>query len=328
MTDTERIYIENDDFAAIRAGEPFRLFKYGTIYKSGKKHTISKENPFNLPHFQPPIKMGSHREDTPSGGNIVGLEYRDDGVYAVPQLNEEGTDVWNKKAYKYHSPEVIWENGYIEDPDTGEQIKGPLIVGVALTHTPHLGEQTALYSYSVEGNDNMSELTEVVEKNTTVIEKFMSLFERQPEPENEPEVQVDEFEAVQAERDDLKAQVQAYEAEKAQAELFSAIKAEFDTDEFGDAFKGISEEDGAIEMLASMTEEQRAWSLKTYKALSAQKDALTEELGEDNPLPASTEAFDAAVKAYAKEHEVSYADAYVIVSQESAELFQAYQEGK
>ena len=32
------------------------------------------------------------------------------------------------------------------DPDTGDVIEGPLIVGTALLHTPHMGHNAALYS--------------------------------------------------------------------------------------------------------------------------------------------------------------------------------------
>ena len=324
---SEQIFINDfDEFVSVKPGEAFRLFKYGDIYKGGKKRTVSKDKPFKLPHFKPPIKLGSHDETTPAGGFITSLEMRDDGVYCIPELNEKGVEAFEDGSYRYHSPEVIWEGGYIEDPETGNKIHGPLIVGLAMMHTPHLGEQTAFYSYQISEDNNMSELTQVVEKNTTVIEKFMSLLGKQPEPE--PENEPDNFEAIQAERDDFKAQLERFTAEKEKADLMSAIRGEFDTEEYGMAYIELGKAKESAEMLAGMTEDQRKWVIDNFKAMSAQikESALTDELGDDDPLEGGADAFDAAIKAYAAEKSVSYADALAAVAKEKPELYASYRE--
>lgn len=331
MDNTEHIYIfeEMDEFAAVKPGEPFRLFKFGDIYKSGRKRTVSKDKRFKLPDFKPAIKLGSHKEETEAGGFIRSLEYRDDGVYAVPEWTDEGLKALEKGAYRYHSPEVIWEGGYIEDAETGKKIEGPLVIGVALTHTPHLGHSAALYTYQPQ-ELNMGEQLETVQVPLSVWDKFMAMFDKpEPEPQEEPEVP-EEYELAMKERDEYKARLEQLDAEKAQAEKFAAVRSEFEKEEYGAAFKAIAEEEGAVEKLANMDEETRAWVLEKFAALSAQAEEanLDEEVGEDNPLPESADGFDAAVQAYAKENKVPYHEAIGIVAKEKPELYQAYMGGK
>ncbi len=322
----EQIFIEDaEQYATVKPGEPFRLFKWGNIYKGGKKRTVSKDKPFHLPHFKPPIKLGSHREETPAGGFLTGLEVRDDGVWAVPEFTEQGLKAWEQGDYRYHSPEVIWEGGYIENPETGDKIEGPLIVGVALTHTPHLGESTALYTYQ-EQND-MSEQLETVP--VSVFEKFMALFAKKDEPELEPEETPEipeEFTLAVQERDEYKARIEQMEAEQAEQELFAAVRSEFETEEYGAAFSQMADE--AVEKLAKLDEDTRVWIIEKFKALSAQvaeEEVLTKEIGEDVQVQTD---FNAAVLEYAKEHDMPYQEAVKVVAKEMPELFAAYKGGK
>lgn len=136
-----------DRLLATSPGEPYRLLPFGEIHKAGVTINFTREYAakFRLPHFKPPILLGSHTETTPAGGHIVGLEVRKDGLYAVPEFNEKGLQALRDGAYRYHSPEVLWEGRGFEDPGTGATIEGPIIVGDALLHAPHMGEATALY---------------------------------------------------------------------------------------------------------------------------------------------------------------------------------------
>jgi len=152
------------DFVTVAAGEPFRLLPFGQIVKNGRKREVTRELAarFRLPHFRPPIKLGSHKDETPAGGHIVALEVRDDGLYAVPEYNDEGAAALARGAYRYHSPEIVWEGG-LEDPQTGDVQDGPLIIGDALLHTPHLGEAAALYTADItQGEQKMNEGTVTV----------------------------------------------------------------------------------------------------------------------------------------------------------------------
>ncbi len=343
----EQIYFEGipDNFVNVVAGDAIRLFPFGKFFKGGKAREFTRElaSKFKLPHFKPPIKLGSHEDSTKAGGVIVGLEVREDGLYALTEFTEKGATSFSEGDYKYHSPEVVWEGG-VEDSGTGEMIEGPLIIGMALLHTPHLGEAAALYSYEV--GDIPEQLTEVqnmttgetVQVDKKLYEKFLDFFSKEPtpEPENtEPEIKPEEFTAVEKERDDFKSEIETMKAKATKAELFTAIRGEFEADkekkekdQFGAAFQGIVKEDENVEMLASMTAEQRKWVTTQLGAFSAQIDEseLTGEQGE-NADPISDDpivAYNAAITAHQDEHKTDYPTAMNAVNVEKPELVRAY----
>jgi len=102
------------------------------------------------------------------------------------------------------------------------------------------------------------------------------------------------------------------------------VKAEFDTDKFGQAYQGMvmSEED--IEMMASLDEEHRAWANGKMRALSAQIDEskLTDEKGKADEAPVEGAAgVDAKVKAYMAEKKLDYPSAVAALSKEQPDLF-------
>ena len=123
MTDTTYLL---DNYVATKAGQAYRLFPFGKIVKNGKTREITPEtaSQFRLPHFKPAIKLGSHDDPTPAGGFIVALEVRDDGLYAIPEWNEVGDKAMQDGAYRYHSPEIIWGDGAIENPAGQGQPRG------------------------------------------------------------------------------------------------------------------------------------------------------------------------------------------------------------
>lgn len=312
-----------DEFVNVKAGEPFRLFPLGRIVKNGKVREVTRElaGKFRLPHFRPAIKLGSHKDETPAGGHIVGLEVREDGLYALTEYNEQGVDALNKGAFRYHSPEVVWEGG-MEDPATGETIPAPLIVGDALLHMPHLGEAAALYSvepYIEEGN----QMNDTVQIPMSLWEKLQArLFPAPEQPEIEPEpapVSVEGYEAAVAERDEYKAKLEALEAQatrQARVDNFAAQLKE-------------TKAAGEAEMLAGMTDEQAEWVITQFKALSAQIEdtVLLKEVGTDqsNDLPEDPKAaIHQMASAYATENKVGYDAAVTAVIKEHPELAGVY----
>lgn len=323
-----------DDFVTTRPGEPYRLFPYGRIVKGGKSRTITPEYAarIRLPHFKPPIKLGSHRDETPAGGHIIGLEVRADGLYAIPALNEKGEAAVREGHYRYQSPEIMWDDGYLEHPETGERIQGPLIVGDALLHMPHLGEAAALYSVEInEGDETMSEGTVTVP--ASWVDRFNTWLDRvtndsQPGDQPPPPAVPDDYAALQAkaaEVDQLAARIATMEAEAAKQARLSHFAAEVGKTKVA--------RDGAAEMLAGMTEEQSAWVLQQFAALSAQIDesALTGEIGITGGGPVSNDpkqALNAAVLAKMKEAKVDYNAALELVKVEQPDLFTAYVGGK
>lgn len=318
-------YLLVDNFVGVRAGDSIRLLPYGAIYKNGKRRVITPEvaRSFKLPNWKPPIKLGSHDDAAPAGGFIVGLEARDDGLYALTEFTDKGAKAIEEGDYRYHSPEILWEGGGLENAQTGEIEPGPYIVGDALLHTPHLGEAAALYHYEEVSN------METVEVPKSMWEKFTAWVDRalatpQPDPEPEPapaapaDPEPDKFAALAQERDDLAAKLAAIQAEaerKAKIDAFGAKLAETK-----------AAQDGA-ELLAGMTAEQSEWVLTQFAALSAQIDAsLTGEVGSgaqgdasDNPK----ETIHRRTLALMAEKQIDYNAALDVVRAEAPDLFAA-----
>jgi hypothetical protein len=321
---TDSMYLV-DSFASVKSGQPFRLFPFGKVVKNGKERFITPElaAQFQLPHFKPAIKLGSHADETPAGGFITGLIVKDDGLYGLPEWNEAGLEAQKNGAYRYQSPEVIWEGAGFENPDTGERIPAPLVVGAALLHMPHLGEKAALYS--VETKQEVDKMSDTVTIPTSMFDKFMAFFEKPDEPATEPpkdDGKVDEFAAVQKERDELAAKVEAFEAaqnRQAAVEKYTAALKE----------TKLAEDAELVEILIGLDAETAQKLVKKFSALSAQIDEsnLTSEKGADGDGAKEDENFNSAVLAYAKEKEMDYFAAAQKVAVEKPELYKAYLEG-
>lgn len=325
MSDTEHVFLP-DEFVTITPGEPIPLFPLKRIYKGGKIIDIAAiASKIRLPHFKPAIKLGSHRDDAPAAGHITGLEVRDGHLWGLTEWTEKGLQAVNDGDYKYHSPEVIWDGG-MENPDTGELIEGPLIVGDALLHMPHLGESAALYSVDLDGGKrNMADETV-----TLPVSWLDRLFNRQPEEPQEPitppepaGVEPDKFEALQKERDDMAAKLQAMEAEQKRGERVAQFAAEF---------KGtVLDDDAEIhELLADMGDQAAAQAILTkFKALSSQivESNLTTDIGKSGGEPVTNDpdtAFDAAIKDRMNKDKVSYNEAVALVVRDNPELYKAW----
>lgn len=329
-----------DNFVNVQPGDAIRLLPFGTLVKNGKRREITPALAarFRLPHFEPPIKLGSHKDETPAGGHITGLEVRADGLYGLTTNTDKGAQAIAEGDYRYNSPEIIWEDGALENPTDGSLLAGPLIVGTALTHTPHLGQAAALYEtvpQTTEGANIMSDASEMVSVPRSWIERLFGRTDPDPAPDpikppapTEP----DKLTAIQAERDDFKAKYEALEADKVKAEQLDAIRAEFTTEEFGTAYIELGKVEQSAEMLSRMDDEMRAWCMQTFKALSAQIDesALTGAPGSSgNGDPGDpVQAFDAAVKLAVTEKSISYPEAVALVSREQPELLTAYKATK
>lgn len=306
-----------DNYVNVKAGEAYRLFPFGKLVKNGKVREITPEYAatFKLPHFKPPVKLGSHEDTTPAGGHIIGLEVREDGLYAVPEWNDKGTSAIQDGAYRYHSPEILWDEGAIEDPSNGDLIRGPLIVGDALLHTPHLGEKARLYSIETTGDETMEENIQVPK---SLWDKFVApLFERTPETQVVEKLPED-YEATKQQRDEFASKLAQIEAEKTRATRVEKFTAEL---------KATKVNFELSELLADLPEEKANAILKEFKALSAQIDEskLTEEKGKDAP---QTEvepklAFNSQVIALANEKKINYNAAFEQVKAEKPDLFKA-----
>jgi hypothetical protein len=319
-----------DDFVTVVPGDPFRLFPFGRIVKDGKVREVTKDlaKRFKLPHWRPAIKLGSHGDDTPAGGFIVGLEVRDDGLYALPEWNDEGAAAMMRGAFRYHSPEVAWAGGF-ENPDTGEVSDAPTIVGDALLHMPHLGEAAALYSVEqvIEQNGGKNMTDDTMTVSVGLIDRLLAWREKQePDPEPDPPVsQGDDYEA-------------KYQAEVEQTELLQTQIAEMEAqaqrdDKIAHFAAELPEQDEGLHVFLAKQPEEDAEMLTTVlKALTEQAKAgnLDQEIGasgEPNGTGDPVAAFDTAVRARMEADNLSYPSAVNAVVAEQPELFEAYQRG-
>jgi hypothetical protein len=313
-----------DNYVSTKTGQAYRLFPFGKIHKNGKVRNITPEtaSQFKLPHFKPAIKLGSHDDPTPAGGFIVGLEVREDGLYAVPEWNEKGEIALQDGAYRYHSPEVIWDDGAIENPTDGTMINGPLILGDALLHMPHLGEATALYSIEPTTTEEKP-MSENVTIPQNMWDKFIApLFAREPEVQTVEVVkEPEDYAATKIERDELKAKIEAQEAagaRKARVEKFTA--------ELGE-----TKADPALsDLLADLPDEKAEAIMRQFKALSEQinETALTGEAGVEGKGEVTTDDpkldFNRVVVNLAEEKSINYNAAFEQVKSAQPDLFLAW----
>jgi phage I-like protein len=305
-----------DKFVNTEIGDGYRLFPFGKVVKSGKVREITPEyaRQFKLPHFKPAIKLGSHEDATPAGGHIVSLEVRDDGLYAIPEWNEQGLKALNDGAYRYQSPEVIWSDGGLEHPETGEIIEGPLILGDALLHTPHLGDKAAMYSVETNKEKKMQE-NMIPDSAWEKFTAFLDAKLKGMKPET-VEIVPDDYEVTKKQRDEYAAKLEAIEAEKlhtAKVEKYSTELTETKADP------------EMAELLANVPEETADLIMKQFRALSEQinESELTEEKGTEG-TGAELEpkaAFNALVVAHSAEKKIGYNDAFTAVKAENPDLF-------
>lgn len=325
--DAKSIFII-DQFVTTRTGEPYRLFPFGEITKNGQTINITPElaAQFKLPHFKPAIKLGGHEDTLPAGGHIIGLEVRADGIYAIPEWNENGTSAMDSGSYRYHSPEIIWE-GELLDSVSGNTISAPIIMGDALLHNPALGEAAAFYHVerSTNGGNTMSEMTQVP---TPLWDKFQMWFNKQvdrdeptPTPQPDPVPEVNKFEAeLEAERAkvaEYEAKVQQMEAAQAQASRIAHFGAEFKDS------PAVAEDNELHTILAQLPEDAAEKLVTKFKALSAQIDefGMTGDVGSEAGKTPDAKSLVGIVEAYAAEHDMKYTAAVAELAVKRPELF-------
>lgn len=319
-------YYVIDELVTTSPGPVIRLLPFGRLVKGGVARDITREiaQQFRLPHFRPAVKIGSHDQTSPAAGHITGLEVRDDGLYGQLELTEQGQAVMARGDYRYHSPEVIWGDGF-EDPTTGKTIPGPLIVGDALLHMPHLGEAAALYSATIGGEPMTDSIT-------VPVSWLDRLLRREPEPTQQPTpeqhtaastVDVEQFAAIQAERDQLAARLAEVERARMQSERIQQFSAAL-------AQTPLAGDEDLTTLLSALDDDQAAAIMQRFQALSEQVRVgnLTQPIGapgqaEVNP----TAAFDAAVRRVMAEQTINYAAAVSVVAGEQPDLYRAYSGG-
>lgn len=323
----EQLFVENDDFVSLTPGKPIRLFPFGKLTRAGKVIEFTKElaAKMKLPGYKPAIKLGSHDDVTPSGGFIEDLTVGEDGLYAVPSFTDKGAKAVEEGDYRYHSPEVIWD-GKLEDvTKEGGFIAGPLITGLALLHDPALGASSALYQVSPISNKEQKMETQVLEQIQEEHKSFLAKLGEFFTAKKEEAADADKFAALKQERDDMAAKLAERDEKDKKDALLAQIKGEFAKEEYGASYVELGKAEEAAGMMASMTEEQRAWCMKNFRALSAQikESGLTEEKGKqgEETHVEGADAADAKIKAYAAEKKISYNEAVSELLKEQPDLY-------
>lgn len=313
-----------DEFLTTQAGRPFRLFPFGRITKNGVVRELTREiaAKFRIPHYKPAIKLGSHKEETPAAGHIIGLEVREDGLYALPEWNESGMAALSSGSYRYHSPEIIWD-GAMEDSANGRMIEAPLIVGDALLHNPALGEAAALYSVEITNGGN-----DMVQDTMTVpvswFERLLGRAQQEPEPAPEPANTAQNFEAQIAE---FETRITQYEARIAEYEAAQQRQARVDTYTAQLAETAVAGDVELVDLLVGLPDETAGEIVRRFKALSAQiNTSLMQDIGHEGELDPGdpVQAFDAAIRARMAEESVDYLTALSWVKANKPELYRAY----
>ena len=227
----------------------------------------------------------------------------------------------------------------MENPTDGSKIEGPLIIGTALLHTPHMGEAAALFeavpSFN-KGERHMSD--EMVNVPKSWFDKMLEFFTPKAPAEPTPELAPVEppagdpvqMTAVVHERDEYKAKFEALEAAQAKADQLSAIRAEFATEEFGAAYIELGKAPEAAEMMARMDEDMRQWCMQTFRALSKQinESGLTADIGATGEGDAASDpshALNQMVLKVASEKKVDYNTAFAAVRLEHPKIVEAYE---
>lgn len=322
-----------DKFVTTKTGEPYRLLPFGPITRGGVTHDMTPEYAarFKLPPFKPPIKLGSHEEITPAGGHLVKLEVRADGLYGYPELTEKGSRAFSDGDYRYHSPEVIWSGGGLETSDG--ILPGPMIIGDSLLHTPYLGESTAFYTADTKEEFNMQENISVPKSFLeTLLGYLQPKKEETPSPPAPPVTPVEEteqFKAAVIERETYKAQLETIKADNAMKEQRQALTAQLQKREnYGMVYTELSAADEAATVLATMSDQNREWVMRNFKAFIAQIDEskLTGEVGSSTSSVSDEDPksrYNALVLKIAQEKSINYVDAFELGKTVHADAFNA-----
>lgn len=92
---------------------------------------IKRNFDLGFPHYGVPVNV-HHEPELGLYGQIIDLQVKESGLWALIKLNEKGKQKVYEEGYKYYSVEIDYE--YM-DPETGDNV-GAVLVGLALTYLP------------------------------------------------------------------------------------------------------------------------------------------------------------------------------------------------
>lgn len=117
------------------------ISKFVYVTPTGKKETIEITKELcvkivdnfkkGIPHYRPPVNI-SHNDFAGSYGTVIDMEAREDGLWILVELSEQGYELVKNGKFRYMSAEFTEK--YIEKK-SGKEV-GPVFLGVALTNRP------------------------------------------------------------------------------------------------------------------------------------------------------------------------------------------------
>jgi len=227
------------------AGAPFRVFPVGEFKRGERTLDLTKERLAEMksnyeagrPRWKAPIYARHPTDaqpDPPKLGNVSSLELKDDGLYAIPEYNDNGTKLIGDESYQYVSPGVLWQLAGAKYADEQGNEFDNVLDHVALTNHPFFGNQTAIFSSDEslvkEGNLIIDILNEVKSniaglfrdlKAEVKVGEHKKKEEQESDTMTEPIVKVEDFNALKTQMETMSAERKA-EAEKFAAELATA----------------------------------------------------------------------------------------------------------
>ena len=126
----------------------FRIMPVGTFERFGRQVQVTRDDIGDIvrnwlrgiPDSVLPVNR-AHENAEGRVGHIASLDARADGLYARINWLPKGLDLLQAGAFRYVSPEVIWE----ETDFDGKRVKN-VLMGLALENSPFFGEKVAIYS--------------------------------------------------------------------------------------------------------------------------------------------------------------------------------------
>lgn len=357
MPDSKKVRFSLD-FQAIRnsEGKPvseIQLFKMGKfVHWSGETFTVDDSfindmvSNFEAMHAESkdqkiiPIdynhsSLEASAEDAKAAGWIVGLNVKDDGLYAEVEWTSKAAEYIKNQEYRYISPEFAID---VTD-EYGDSIDGAVLYAAGLTNRPFLKGMSSV-SLSVKKQSKKEEKVQLKQ-----VIKTLGLSEKATEEEISKEIekviQLNQDVAEKLELSEGESMV-----EKVQNLLSLNDQKEGELKKLSDKVDKLSDEQKtlkatqAVEDLVSsgrLNPANREKFVKLFKRDKESFDIACEALPKGDRFKVhgqghaedddnSGDDFETIIKAYAKEHKTDYPTAFREVQKEHPKLAKAYAE--
>ena len=309
-TTIERLSVDDPD-------RWFRIMPVGTFERFGRRVQVTRDDIGEIvrnwlrgiPDSVLPVNR-AHQNAEGRVGHIASLDARADGLYARINWLPDGLELLRAGAFRYVSPEIIWGETDFE----GRRVRN-VLMGLALENSPFFGEKVAIYSLekAEEGHHQVEDQLQGKEESMAIQERGLRDAVKSALADLGIKVgrDAEHFSAVLAERDQLRAEVEAVEHAIQEQMLITKYTNVINR---GD-FRAPRRVPQLLATVALHDQEAADGLAQEYSALAAQVDegTLFEETGTSTPEDNTqnpTEKFMALVKRRAGEKNIPEANGY------------------